>query len=61
MAVGGVSSVWSEGVVMVNIFTFLLSAAWPIVKKVLASLGIGFLAYEGLSLIAGQLQSEILA
>jgi len=38
---------------------FLLSAAWPLVKKALVALGIGFLTYEGLGLIATQVIGEI--
>lgn len=39
--------------------SFLLTAAWPVVRKVLAALGIGFLTYEGLGLIASQVIGEI--
>lgn len=38
---------------------WLLSMAWPLVKKVLVMLGIGFVSYEGLSLIAGQIQGYV--
>lgn len=38
---------------------FLLAAAWPVVKKVLIAMGIGFVTYEGLGLIANQVISEI--
>jgi len=46
---------------MANLFTFLLAAAWPIAKKVLVSLGIGFVTYQGMSLIADQIRNEVLA
>lgn len=38
---------------------FLLSMAWPVVRKVLAALGIGFVTYGGLTLIATQVQSQV--
>lgn len=38
---------------------WLLSMAWPLVKKVLVMLGIGFISYEGLSLIAVQIQGYV--
>lgn len=44
-----------------QLFAFLLAAAWPIVKKVLVSLGIGFVAYQGLALIAEQVKQEVIA
>lgn len=46
---------------MANLITFLLAAAWPIAKKVLVSLGIGFVTYQGMSLIAEQIRNEVLA
>lgn len=46
---------------MANIFMWLLAAVWPLAKKVLVSLGIGFLTYEGLGLIGAQVQNEIIA
>ena len=45
---------------MANIFVWLLAAAWPIAKKVLLMLGIGWVTYEGLGLIATQVQNEII-
>ena len=46
---------------MANLFAFLVAAAWPIAKKVLVSLGIGFATYQGMTLIADQLKAEIIA
>lgn len=34
---------------MANLFAWLLAAAWPIAKKVLLMLGIGWATYEGLT------------
>jgi len=42
-----------------NIWAFLLAAAWPLAKKILTSLGIGVLTYQGLTLVAQQLESAI--
>lgn len=44
-----------------QLIAFLLAAAWPIAKKVLVALGIGFATYTGLSLIATQVQNEIVS
>lgn len=44
---------------MANIFAWILAAVWPLAKKVLVSLGIGVLTYGGLSLIAQQVQNEV--
>lgn len=46
---------------MANIFVWLLAAVWPLAKKVLVSLGIGWATYGGLSLIAGQIKTEVIA
>jgi len=46
---------------MANIFAWILAAVWPLAKKVLVSLGIGVLTYGGLSLIAQQVQNEVVA
>lgn len=46
---------------MANLITFLLAAAWPIAKKVLVSLGIGWATYAGLTLIAEQIKGEVIA
>ncbi len=40
---------------------FLISLAWPIAKKVLLALGIGMITYGGLSLIAGQVVTQVQA
>lgn len=36
-----------------NLAAWLLSLAWPIVKKVLLALGIGYATYQGLDSIVG--------
>lgn len=46
---------------MVNLFAWLLAAAWPLAKKVLVSLGIGWATYGGLTLIADQIKAEVIA
>ncbi len=40
-------------------WAWLLAAAWPIVKKVLVFLGIGWVTYQGLDLVVGQITGEI--
>lgn len=40
---------------------WLLSMAWPIVKKVLIAMGIGFATYEGLTVLADTLKTEIIS
>lgn len=45
---------------MANLWGFLLLASWPLVKKVLISLGIGVLTYGGLTLIGNQIQAQVL-
>lgn len=44
---------------MANVIGWLLLAAWPIAKKVLVMMGIGWITYEGLGLIATQAQGHI--
>jgi hypothetical protein len=46
---------------MTGLYAFLLAAAWPIAKKVLLALGIGYATYTGLSLIADQVKNEIIS
>ena len=46
---------------MANIIGWLLLAAWPIAKKVLLMLGIGWATYEGLGLVAAQAQNQVIA
>jgi len=46
---------------MQTLWVFLAAAVWPLAKKVLASLGIGFLTYEGLTLVGAQVQSAVLS
>lgn len=40
---------------------WLIALAWPIVKKVLVSLGIGFVTYSGMTLLADQVKAEIIS
>lgn len=40
---------------------FLLALAWPLVKKVLVSLGIGFVTYTGLTMIANQIKDQVMS
>jgi hypothetical protein len=44
-----------------TLLAWLLLIIWPLVKKVLVSLGIGVLTYAGLSLIANQVQDQVMA
>jgi hypothetical protein len=44
---------------MANLFAWILAAVWPLAKKVLVSLGIGIVTYTGLSVLAGQVQSQV--
>ena len=46
---------------MANVIGWLLLAAWPVVKKVLVMLGIGWATYEGLGLLADQVQQQVVA
>lgn len=46
---------------MPTLIAFLLAAAWPIAKKVLIAMGIGFATYQGLTLVADQIKNEVLA
>lgn len=43
------------------LFTWLLSIAWPLVKKVMVMLGIGIISYAGLSAIGAEIQSAVLS
>jgi len=47
--------------VQITLFAFLLSAVWPLVKKVFVSMGIGFVTYQGLTLVATQIQNSVMA
>lgn len=38
-----------------------LALVWPLAKKVLVSLGIGFITYAGLSLIGTQVSNQVLS
>lgn len=44
---------------MSDFFDWLLAAVWPLAKKVLSMLGMGWLTYEGLGQIAQQLIGEV--
>lgn len=46
---------------MPNLAAFLLSLAWPLAKKVLVALGIGWATYEGLSVLAGAVQTQVIS
>lgn len=46
---------------MANLFVFLLAAIWPLAKKVLLMLGIGWVTYEGVGLLVGQVTTEVVA
>jgi len=43
------------------LWTFLAAAVWPLAKKVLAALGIGWLTFEGLSLIGNQVTGAVIS
>ena len=43
---------------MAQLFAWLLAAAWPIAKKVLVMLGIGFVTYEGLTTLLNNVISH---
>jgi len=45
---------------MPSLAAWLLALAWPLAKQVLLALGIGWLTYEGLSLVGAQVQAEII-
>jgi len=45
---------------MTQLWAFLAAAVWPLAKKVLLALGIGVLTYSGLTLLATQVQNEII-
>lgn len=44
---------------MANLLAWVLAAAWPVVKKVLLALGIGWLTYEGLSAVGAQINTQV--
>lgn len=46
---------------MEDLTNWLISLAWPLVKRVLASMGFGVLTYESLSMLALQLEDSIRA
>lgn len=44
-----------------NLYAWLLAAAWPIVKKVLIALGIGVVTYGGLQAIGTQVNNAVVS
>lgn len=46
---------------MDDLTTWLISVAWPVVKKVLSALGVGILSFTGLSSIFDQMRDNITA
>jgi len=46
---------------MLNLWTLLTGLAWPMAKKILTMLGIGWLTYEGLTAVAGQAQGYVIS
>jgi hypothetical protein len=46
---------------MANLTLWLLSLAWPVVRKVLVALGIGIVTYGGLQMIGAQVNNAVLA
>lgn len=50
---GGGSDVWQIFLSMIG------QAVFPVVKRVLVSLGIGFVLYQGIDLLFGQIETQI--
>lgn len=46
---------------MPTIAAWLIAIAWPVVKRVLIAMGIGFATYEGLTVLAETLKTEIVS
>lgn len=46
---------------MDDLTTWLISVAWPVVKKVLSALGVGILSYTGLTSVWDQMRDNITA
>lgn len=46
---------------MPTIAAWLIAIAWPVVKRVLIAMGIGFATYEGLGVLANSLKAEIIS
>jgi len=46
---------------MANLTAWLMALAFPLVKRVMLSLGLGFITYEGLSLIGAQVQNLVVS
>lgn len=44
---------------MANLFAWLIAAIGPLATKVLTALGIGWISYEGMSLIADQVRDIV--
>lgn len=46
---------------MANLAVWLLALAWPLAKKVLLALGIGWATYEGLSVLASGVSAQVIS
>lgn len=46
---------------MANLFVWLLAAAAPLAKRVLVSLGIGWVSYAGITAALGAVQNQIIS
>jgi hypothetical protein len=46
---------------VINLFAWLMAAVAPLVKQGLVSLGIGWIAYSGISLILDQAKAAVIA
>lgn len=44
---------------MGNLAAFLMAMAGPLAARVLVSIGVGILTYEGVILVAGQIQTQV--
>lgn len=44
---------------MGNLAAFLLAMAGPLAARVLVAIGVGILTYEGVILVAGQIQTQV--
>lgn len=46
---------------MGNLAAFLLAMAGPLAARVLVSIGVGIITYEGVILVAGQIQAQVVS
>lgn len=46
---------------MPTIAAWLVAIAWPVVKRVLIAMGVGFATYEGLAVLADALKAEVVS